>query len=209
VAASLVDGPAEVALRAPVPLDTPLDVRSDTDGAVTLLRGDLVVAEARPAEPPAVEPPVRPSLADARAAVGQPWRGRPEVFQDCYVCSARRSDGLGVDFGRLPARPECTAAVLLAGEDAPNAAGILAPEVLWGALDCPSYVPALWNLDQPSMLAGMSAQLREPVRIGEPVVVVGWPLRSEGRKHHTASALLGVDGRVLARARVLWVTLSG
>ncbi len=209
VAAALVDGPAEVSLRAPVPLGTPLDVRPGADGAVALLHGELVVAEARPADPPADEPPVRPSIADASAAVATPWRGRPALFRDCYVCSARRADGLGVDFGRLPGHPDRTAAVLLAGGDAPNHAGVLAPEVVWGALDCPSYVPALWDLDQPSMLARMTAQVLEPVRVGAPAIVVGWALGSEGRKHHTASALLGADGRVLARARALWVTLRG
>jgi hypothetical protein len=209
VAAALVDGPAEVSLRAPVPLDTPLDVRRGTGGAVELLHGQLVVAQARPADPPPVKPPVRPSMADARAAVGKPWRGRPALFQDCYVCSAGRADGLGVDFGRLPGRSDCTAAVLLARRDAPNDAGVLAPEVVWGALDCPSYVPALWDLDQPSVLARMTAEILEPVLVGEPAVVVGWPLGSEARKHHAASALLGADGRLLARARALWVTLRG
>ena len=36
---------------------------------------------------------------------------------------------------------------------------------------------------------------------------MGWHLASEGRKHHTASALLTADGDVLARARALWITL--
>jgi hypothetical protein len=33
---------------------------------------------------------------------------------------------------------------------------------------------------------------------------VGWPLETEGRKHRSASALLGADGRLLARGRALW-----
>jgi hypothetical protein len=36
-------------------------------------------------------------------------------------------------------------------------------------------------------------------------VACGWPLEAEGRKQHTASALLSADGRILARARHLWV----
>ena len=28
----------------------------------------------------------------------------------------------------------------------------LMPEIVWGALDCPSYVPAMWDADVPSLL---------------------------------------------------------
>jgi len=39
------------------------------------------------------------------------------------------------------------------------------------------------------------------------VVAVGWGLGGEGRKHLSASALLTADGRMLARARALWIRL--
>jgi hypothetical protein len=47
--------------------------------------------------------------------------------------------------------------------------------------------------------------LHEPIPIGEPIVACGWPLEEEGRKQYTASALMTADGRVLARAKHLWV----
>ena len=207
VAAGFVDGPAEVALRAPVPLDTPLDVERTEEGGVVLRAGDVLVATARAAPEPPPQPPVRPSVDEARLAVRHAWRGRPEVFAGCYVCSPARSDGLGVDFGRLPGHPECTAALLAAGEGVPQRDGAVAREVVWGALDCPSYTPSLWRLARPSLLAGMRAALLEPIEAGSVSVVVGWPLGSEGRKHRTASALLAPDGRLLAHAEALWVTL--
>ena len=74
-------------------------------------------------------------------------------------------------------------------------------------MDCPSYTPDLWSAPRPSLLATMSAELLEPIPAGEPLVVVGWALESEGRKHHSASALLTPDGRMLARARALWIQL--
>jgi len=195
-----------VALRAPVPLDTPLavDRRDDT---VALRDRDVVVAEARPAAAPDLLPPVRPTVAQARAAMRQAWTGRPALFASCWVCSPARDDGLGVTFGRLPDRPEMTASLVRTGDGIPQAGGRLAPEVAWGALDCVSYSPHLWELERPSLLAGLTAELIEPVPAGEDVVAVGWPLDADGRKHHTASALLGADGRLLARARALWITL--
>jgi hypothetical protein len=209
VAAGFVEGPAEVALRAPVPLDTPLEVEDGADGGVVLRAGELVVATARAATEPPPQPPVRPSVDEARAAVRDAWRGRPEVFAGCYVCSPDRPDGLGVDFGRLPGRRDCTAALLVAGQGVPERDGAVAREIVWGALDCPSYTPALWELERPSLLAGMRAALLEPVAVGSVSVVVGWPLGSEGRKHRTASALLAPDGRLLAHAEALWITPRG
>jgi hypothetical protein len=51
----------------------------------------------------------------------------------------------------------------------------------------------------------MQAEVLEPIPVGEPIVATGWLLDADGRKHHTASALLSADGRLLARARHLWV----
>jgi hypothetical protein len=208
VAALYVDGPAEVALRAPVPLDTPLAVERDGD-TVLLRDGEHVVAQAQPAPAPDVEPPARPGVADARAAMARAWSGRPALFARCWVCGPDREDGLGVTFGRLPGHPEMTAALVRTGAGIPQAGGRLAPEVAWGALDCVSYSPHLWELERPSLLAGLTAEIVEPVPAGEDVVAIGWPLRADGRKHHTASALLGADGRLLARAGALWITLRG
>jgi hypothetical protein len=49
--AELVDGPAEVTLRRPVPLDTPLDVERHDDGSVTMHHDGLLLAEGNPALP--------------------------------------------------------------------------------------------------------------------------------------------------------------
>jgi hypothetical protein len=133
----------------------------------------------------------------------------PERFDSCWVCAAGRRDGLGVVFGPLPSRPDMTGAVLFARPGVPQAGGELAPEIVWAALDCPSYTPPLWGHARPSLLASMHAELLEPVAAGAPLAVVGWSLGGEGRKHRSATAILDGDGRVLARAQVLWVRLRG
>jgi len=93
----------------------------------------------------------------------------------------------------------------VADETVPHDADGVAPEIAWGALDCPSYVPALWDADVPSLLAWMHAEVLEPIPLGVPIVATGWLLGAEGRKTHTGSALLSADGRLLGRARHLWV----
>ena len=89
-----------------------------------------------------------------------------------------------------------TAALLVADETVPHDARGLVPEIAWAALDCPSYVPALWDADVPSLLARMHAELLEPIPIGEPIVATGWLLgpraastdrqRAAGRRRATA-----------------------
>jgi hypothetical protein len=201
IVARHVDGPAHVSLRRPVPLGTPLELERHDDGHVTLHDGELLIAEGDPALPLDIEPPYRPTVEEARAAAARRPDAWPATFHSCWVCSPARDDGLGVVFGRLAEHPDATAAVL--------DAGTVASEVVWAALDCPSYTPPLWGHAMPSLLAAMHAELLERLPAGEPVVVVGWTLGSKGRKHHSATAILSGDGRVLARASALWIRLRG
>ena len=65
--ARYIRGPsAEVSLRSPPPLDTALAIRRTQDDRVQLCHRELLVAEGGPADPPDVEPPLRPTVAEAR-----------------------------------------------------------------------------------------------------------------------------------------------
>jgi hypothetical protein len=185
----LVDGPAEVSLRMPPPLGLPLDVSFLEDGDVVVRHHGAVVADARPIDEVDAHPPVRPSLAEAREAM-------------------RRHPGHGIHFGPLREHPGVTASVFLPDATVPNRNGCVAPDMVWAALDCPSYTMPLWDWDRPSLLARLAVERLDCVEVGEPTIALGWHIASEGRKHHTASALLGTDGRVLARGRALWITLA-
>lgn len=71
--AARVDGPAEVTLRLPPPLETPLTVASGDAGSVRVLGGDALVAEGvrRDGEDLGIDVPEPVSVADAeRAAAG-------------------------------------------------------------------------------------------------------------------------------------------
>jgi hypothetical protein len=137
-----------------------------------------------------------------------PWLDSDHLLGHCYVCSPRRYDGLGMHFGPLRRDPSITGALLVADETVPHDADGLVPELVWGALDCPSYAPPLWS-GPSSLLGRMRAEQLEPVPMGEPVVATGWLVAAEGRKHHTASALLAADGTLLARATAIWIRPRG
>ena len=83
------------------------------------------------------------------------------------------------------------------------------PLFAWAVLDCPSAY-AIESVDhraQIVVLASLTVELRERPRAGERHVVAAWPVSSDGRKHHSASALYDATGRVLAVADSLWVEL--
>ena len=209
--ARFVGEPAEVTLRTPPPLDTPLAVVGAEVDGVRLLHGDALVAEARPAELPRLDPPLRPTYEQAlEARAKHPALGVRHPLSDCFVCGPERADGLHVspgpidaaaDIGGAPFEPDETFA-----ED-----GIVRPEVVWGALDCPSYVPSMWNgrMDAGaiSLLGRLTAERLREIEVGERLAVVGWPLGHEGRKRHTATAIVDADGEIVARAMATWIEL--
>jgi len=88
--AGFLEGAAEVSLRCPVPLDTPLDLMRENDGSVRVLDGEELVAEARPAPDLEVEVPAPVSSSEARLAAMR-YRGRSDgLFSRCFVCGRAR-----------------------------------------------------------------------------------------------------------------------
>ena len=207
--ARFIPGPAEVTLRVPPPLDHPLDVVYVADGA-ELRDGETLVASGRSIGPLDFEPPVRPTVDEALdAQTRHPFIGVRTPLSDCFVCGYGREGGLGLCFGPLAERPDLNGAVLRSRPDIPTRDGALAPEILWATLDCPSYTPDV-SAGPIAVLGRLAAELLRPVGSDETLVAVGWPLApAEGRKHHTASALLDSEGETVARARALWIEARG
>ncbi len=210
--ARFIGEPAEVTLRTPPPLERPLAVVADGEGGARLLDGETLVAEAKPAELPAPEPPLLPSFEQALEARSRhPAIGVRHPMSDCFVCGPERKDSLGVSPGPVDSEADIGAAPFL--PDASIAEdGVVRPEVVWGVLDCPSYVPSMWkggqmNEGPVSLLGRLAAQRLRDVRVGERLAVVGWPLGDEGRKRFTASAIVDEDGEVIAHARSTWIEL--
>ena len=202
--AALVDAPAvSVRLRRPVPLERPLEVR--TGGGVELYDDAELLARAEPSSLE-LDVPVAPSPAEAAAAVAAlpPWQDHP--FPRCWGCGPERlpGDGLRTRVGPVPGRPGLWAGVWRPTADLPATDGGAAPETVWAALDCPSFMPLSGEVPGPQLLGTITAQQDRPVPVGEEHVLVAWVLGREGRRSTTASALVGPDGEVAARARVIW-----
>ena len=208
VAALLGDGPAKVTLRAPPPLDTPLEVRRSA-ASVELLANDQLVAEAAPAALELGVPgPVAPAEAERASAAGyERWAGS-HPFPTCVVCGPERGEGDGMQIfpgelgdGRFAA---CwTPHAAMAGPD-----GIVPVEIVWAALDCPTSAPVVNFGNGPAcVLARLTASLGGPVMAGRQHALVSWPIEVDGRKRHSGVALFDDAGRTLACARALWIEL--
>lgn len=207
MAAQWMDGPAEVTLRIPPPLGHELTVVRD-DGRVSLMDGEVLVANARAAVVD-IEVPAPVSLADAeRAAEHYPWR-ETHPYPSCFVCGPQREPGDGLCIFPGPVEGRALYAAPWTPEaDLAGADGHVRPEFVWGALDCPSgLVTDLFGDVGLILLGRLAADLRAPVTAGEPHVVQAWPVSQDGRKLHTASAIFTAGGELCAVGRAVWIAV--
>jgi hypothetical protein len=200
-------GAVTVRLRVPPPLDHPMTARR-TGGEVTLLDGERTVATAAPAHL-ALTVPAAPDLAAAAAAAAAvPPRVR-HPFPTCFGCGPDRpaGEGIGALLGPLPQNPQLWAGTWRPGAQLPHADGQVTPEMMWAALDCPSAQPIAPDDGPAHVLGTFTAQIDGLAALGTDHVLLAWGLGKDGRKSRSASAVLDVDGRVLARAEAVWIAL--
>ena len=193
-------------LRAPPPLDRPLAVR-DHGGQVSVYDGDTLIAQARPAAWD-LEIPEPPSLSEAEAAAEQYAGLRVHAFPECFVCGTDRPDGLHVFSGPVAGR-DLVASPWVPDETLPNSAGVLAPEMVWAALDCPGAWAEERQMEHtPVVLGRMAARLAAAVEVGNSYVSMGWPIGRDGRKLYAGTALFTGDGELVGYARQTWIVIA-
>jgi hypothetical protein len=213
--AAHLDGPAQITLRRPPPLATPMAIERDA-GSVRVLDGETLVAEgASVADSLAMELPGPVSIPAARAA-GTRCRLRAypaeHPFPACFVCGPDRApgDGLHILVGPVAGR-DLSADVWYPDQALAESDGHVRPEFVWAALDCAGGIGALGDAvpaGQPFVLGRLSARQLAPVNSGQPHVVVGWRLGRDGRKATAGSALFTATGQVVGVARATWIRLG-
>ncbi|PSO15549.1 hypothetical protein [Bradyrhizobium sp. MOS003] len=213
-----VPGVAEVTLRAPPPLDTPLATVATDDGTFELRDGDKAVATGRTASVELAQVETA-TLQEARAAELLAL-SRPDEhpLPHCFVCGPARAKGDGLRIFAGPLGRHAKTPVLAASwVPDPNLAakdGLIAPEFLWSALDCPTGFAC--NYDQqsasfektPLLLGRMAARIEARPRPGVPCIVTAWPTGRDGRKRSAEAALHDEAGKLLAVARTTWIAVE-
>lgn len=205
LAAHLREPSAEIRLRAPTPLDTPLALATDGHAA-TLHAGPTLVAEAVLASP-LVTPPPFVDVGRAEVAT-EAFHRLHHPFPTCFTCGNGRTDGLGIWTGPVSGLPGVVATTWEAPADLADTDGVLSVPATYASLDCPSaWCNAGPEGLAPALLGTLTARIIEPVRAGDHHVVVGQSSGASGRKRFGATAVYRTDGTLCAVARAIWITL--
>lgn len=208
IIAEAVDGPAQVSLRLPTPLDRSLSLESG-EGWARLTDGGQLLGEGKVLDGGLeIQPPPSPSQSEIEEAKAFfPALGE-HMAPHCFVCGNQRdpSDALCIFSGRHPASGH-SLANWVPVTDLADQGGLVRPRFLWAALDCPSYF-TLGQHDRIALLAQMSGAIARRPSAGEALTLRGWTLGHDGRKHHSASVIHDNEGMVIALAKALWVDVG-
>ena len=133
----------ECTLRAPVPLDVPLEFERTPAGGNLRHDGELAV-EASPATI-AVTPPAPISVQaateamTASPALALSSNGAPQhPFPTCFVCGPKRGVHDGLRIFPAPAKDDVYVAAWARDHEFGDGDQLLRPEFRWAAMDCPT-----------------------------------------------------------------------
>ena len=204
--AERLDAPAvAVSLRAPTPLERPIDLRME-NGTAALVDGDRVLVEGRAAELD-LDVPEPVALPEAeRAGAASPWADI-HPFPRCFGCGPARTQDEAVAIATGPvAGRDVSAGTWTPAAEFADGDGEVHGRFVWAALDCATAGRAA-PLDGVSVLGRLTARLLAPVRAGVPHTVMAWAIEHDGRKHRGGAAIRGPGGEVCAYAEGLWIEL--
>ncbi len=207
----------EVALRAPIPLEQTLRAHT-TDTGLDIMTDDaatrIQILSLRPVH--LALPDIHSPGLEAATVAAATFRNIDDhVLPHCFVCGPARAEGDGLrifpDWLKDPAGVEnpnpfpVVAAPWLPTPDLADASGLVAPEFLWAALDC----PGAFAIDvEPIVLGRMSARILTRPPAGAPIIVVAWAKGRDRRKHFAGSALFTETGDLLAFSEQTWIQID-
>jgi hypothetical protein len=206
--AQRTEGPVQVTLRRPTPLDRPVELVDEGDDRWSLRSGDEIIAESEPSSLQ-IDVPPSPSVEEARAAEA----GSPSFYDDrgvhptCFGCGNLRGEGDGL---RIFVGPiEVDGHRQVAGTWTPTgpfASDDGTVDVQWvlAALDCPGAFAFIADDTRAGLLGRIVFEQFAPVRADTAHVVTGWQAGEDGRKLFAGTALFDEDGTLLAAAKATW-----
>jgi hypothetical protein len=146
------------------------------------------------------------ALADAKAAETC-FDKAAHIYPGCFVCGPAREPGDGWRIFPGPIASGRVAATWTPAAEFADSDGMVRPEFAWAALDCPGYF-AVQQSAGLALLGRMGVVIHLPVPSQQPLIVQGWGIASEGRKHCAGTSLHDASGRLLAAAEQVWISLK-
>ena len=203
-----IQGPSEVTLRIPPPLESPLEVSIMGDDHVTLMDGGTLVAEARKVTLE-LEVPTPPAYAEAQSASKDYLGFKQHPFPRCFVCGPERTagDGMRIFPGPVPGG-KMVAAPWIPYDELSDDHGLVRHEFIWAALDCPGAFAAMMELPRIIVLGKLAVAVLKDIKADARCVVIGWNMAQDGRKYHTGTAVFSESDGLCAKARATWIALK-
>ena len=200
-----MQGTVAVRLKVPPPLNAELRLES-SDEEARLFHETTLIGEAKRSQLE-LQPLLSPSYEEAEQSAQRFLGFRTHPFPGCFVCGPERklTDGLCIFPGAV------NGSSTIAGPWEPDASladdsGNIKSEFLWSALDCTGAFAVMPLREGTSIVLGeLCATIVTPLTPGERCVVMGWPLGAEGRKRLAGTAVYAASGRLVAKARAVWI----
>jgi hypothetical protein len=212
VMAKDLEGPVTAVIRAPVPLETELAIEVRNGAAVLIGAEGALIGQGGPATQALPDPPMVPTLEQARAASAGYLGHTQRVHHICFTCGNEREEGDGLRV--FPGQIEGAESGVMACTWTPHASfggadGTVAAEVVWAALDCPGFFAWVQKDGRHGALLGtMTGEIITPPVVGQEYVILAWPIVREGRKEIAGVALFDAEGRLMGRGHQVWITMA-
>ncbi len=207
------DAAIEVTLRAPTPLDQPMQLHA---GEVAhLMAGETLIAEATPAslELQIPQPPTFEAALAARDGSPAFIRNINPLLPDgtgfhpiCFCCGADVAANEGLHVYAAPVDGFTGVAAAWRPPTAfTDADGYLPEPILWAALDCPGQFAYYASGIRTGMLGRMTGRILRAVAAEQNLRVIGWCLEVERSKHFAGTALFDQAGSLCGYSRQVWI----
>ncbi len=207
-----IEGAAQVTLRQPTPIGVELEIVDCGADRWELRSGEQLLVEATPGDLD-LSVPTPPDIATARAAEKDSpshWDERG-VHPICFGCGLARDDDFGLEIAVGPVTVDGVdqvAAVWRPRAEHGDDAGVVDPQWVLAALDCPGAMAYIAAGERAGLLGRIVFEQFAPVQAGVDHVVTGWQIGVDGRKMLAGTALADAEGNVLAAAKATWFAFS-
>lgn len=204
--AKVIPGLSEVKLLAPPPLDSDLTLEYTDNSATLTMDGSAIAKAAETSWDMTV--PKCPDIEEALTAQENYLGFTKHDLPGCFVCGPKREigDGLRI-FAGTGKSGNIVSAVWEPANLPSNHNNEIDSEFIWAALDCPGFF-AVTEQSGFALLGSLSVKHFHPVFLDQKYIVTGWHAGSEGRKHTAGTALFDEQGKLVAQAKAIWVSVD-